>query len=515
MGTKNLNSATDLITFTRASGGTALRKISYGSELVTNGDFATDTDWTLGDGWTISGGVAVGTNTFRELVSNTATIIAGRTYIVTFEITSYTAGRVKAKVGSTLGTYRDSVGVYTETITATNTDNARIVRSDLNFTGSIDNVSVKEVTFDQPDGTLQLFNHPDNVPRIEYDADGTVKGLLIEEARTNLLTYSEDFSNAAYSKTDCSVTSNATTAPDGTTTADKLSFATTNNSFHFISKGITMGAESHTVSAFFKAGEVASASIFLSRGGNVGGSFNLSTGVATASGTGNTANMVDVGNGWYHCSVTNDGSTDIDNSIRLGIGNGALSSFVGVIGQGIFAWGAQLEAGAFPTSYIPTTGATATRAADVASIPTANFGYNSDAGSILVEAQRFGTNAYPRSVMIDAGNESTSIGLGAWGSVTSLTALIKVGGVKQAEMFLGNIGTSAFKNSLAYKENDFAASRDGNTVLTDTSGVVPTGLTTLTIGRNGVTTQFLNGHIKSIQYYPRRLSNAQLQELTT
>ena len=194
------------------------------------------------------------------------------------------------------------------------------------------------------------------------DSDGEIKW-----APHNLLTYSEDFSNAAYSKTDCSVTSNATTAPDGTTTADKLSFATTNNSFHFISKGITMGAESHTVSAFFKAGEVASASIFLSRGGNVGGSFNLSTGVATASGTGNTANMVDVGNGWYHCSVTNDGSTDIDDSIRLGIGNGALSSFVGVIGQGIFAWGAHLyrsdlggmvDNPAQPTgleTYVPTT----------------------------------------------------------------------------------------------------------------------------------------------------------------
>ena len=56
MGTKNFNSATDLITFTRASGGTALRKISYGNELVTNGTFATDSDWSKGAGWTISGG---------------------------------------------------------------------------------------------------------------------------------------------------------------------------------------------------------------------------------------------------------------------------------------------------------------------------------------------------------------------------------------------------------------------------------------------------------------------------
>jgi len=516
MGTKNLNSATDLITFTRASGGTALRKISYGSELVTNGDFATDTDWTLGDGWTISGGVAVGTNTFRELVSNTATVIAGRTYIVTFEITSYTAGRVKAKVGSTLGTYRDSVGVYTETITATNTDNARIVRSDLNFTGSIDNVSVKEVLFDQPDGTLQLFNHTDNVPRIEYDADGTVKGLLIEEARTNLLTYSEDFSNAAYNKTDCSVTSNATTAPDGTTTADKLSFATTNNSFHFISKGITMGAESHTVSAFFKAGEVASASIFLSRGGNVGGSFNLSTGVATASGTGNTANMVDVGNGWYHCSVTNDGSTDIDNSIRLGIGNGALGSFVGVIGQGIFAWGAQLEAGAFPTSYIPTTGSTATRAADLAQIPTSAFGYNNDKGSLVIDVLTpdadqfmilayFNTASYLNSRGFAKANTSSTSSGNHYVNTTfhdGVSTLLQLGTQTQAEYT---------KLGLSYGDNEKGV-RDGGTVLSGTS-LSPSPTRLFLGGRdNGLQSQCW---IKSLKYYPRQLTNTQLQELTT
>ena len=199
------------------------------------------------------------------------------------------------------------------------------------------------------------------------------EGVLHEsEARTNLLTYSQDFSNADYGKTNCSVTSNVTIAPDGTTTADKLLIPTTDNSFHFINQSESMGSAAHTVSVFFKAGEITSASIFLSQNGNVGGSFNLSTGVATASGTGNTASMVDVGNGWYHCSVTNDGSASVS-GIRFGIGNGALTSFVGVIGQGIFAWGAQLEAGATPSSYIPTSGSTVTRAAETLTVSAANM----------------------------------------------------------------------------------------------------------------------------------------------
>ena len=207
-----------------------------------------------------------------------------------------------------------------------------------------------------------------------YNGDAWVnEGVLHEsEARTNLLAYSQDFSNAAYGKTNCSVTSNATIAPDGTTTADKLLIPTTDNSFHFVTQSEPMGAVAHTVSAFFKAGEITSASIFLSQGGNVGGSFNLSTGVATASGIGNTTNMVDVGNGWYHCSVTNDGSASVS-GIRLGIGNGALGSFVGVIGQGIFVWGAQLEAASTPSSYIPTLGSNVTRAAETLTVPAANM----------------------------------------------------------------------------------------------------------------------------------------------
>ena len=338
-------------------------------------------------------------------------------------------------------------------------------------------------TFLGSNGLIQTATN--NTPRIEYNADGTVKGLLIEEARTNLYLNSNQFVSP-WSLIGSTVTASAGTSPTGL--ADAWRWVGDGTSVLY--QGTPYVAGDYTVSAWVKSNG-AGEDTFRLYGLNT-----IISGDFTATSE------------WVRYSYTF--TSAINGSQFSGLTYGTSQGNVDLL-----VYGLQIEAGAFPTSYIPTTGSTATRAADVATIPTANFGYNSNAGSVLVEAQRFGTNNYPRSVMIDAGSESNSIGLGAWGPNTSLTGYIVSGNVVQAAPGTGNVGSSAFKNSLAYKENNFAASRDGGTVVTDTSGVVPTGLTTLRLGRNGVDAQFLNGHIKSIQYYPRRLSNAQLQELTT
>lgn len=106
----------DLITFTRASGGTALRPIGYGSELVTNGTFDTDSDWTKNTGWTISGGVASssGSNNYAG-IGQVKSLTVGKVYSLTFTISSYTSGLLKAGVGNTVGIGYSSTGTFTET----------------------------------------------------------------------------------------------------------------------------------------------------------------------------------------------------------------------------------------------------------------------------------------------------------------------------------------------------------------------------------------------------------------
>ncbi len=112
------------------------------AEYVTNGAFASDTDWTKGTGWTIAAGVATATGAISTVLSQTSaiTLIAGRTYTLTFTVTSFTAGTVTPSVGGTAGTARGSAATFTETIVASTTQ--VLAFTGAGFTGSIDNVTV-------------------------------------------------------------------------------------------------------------------------------------------------------------------------------------------------------------------------------------------------------------------------------------------------------------------------------------------------------------------------------------
>jgi hypothetical protein len=183
--------------------------------------------------------------------------------------------------------------------------------------------------------------------------------------------------------------------------------------------------------------------------------------------------------------------------------------------SGVFLWGAQLEAGSFPTSYISTSGAAASRAADVASIPTSAFGYNQKAGTVVVDFSRdHVSTAYAQIASLDDGSLVDRISLALVGG-SGRRYRADVFDTSVAQFSNANVGdgaTSEMKMALSCAENDFAALIDGGTIATDTSGTL---VNSFVIGNRNGGNAFINGHIKSIQYYPRRLSNAQLQELTS
>ena len=208
--------ATDLIDFTRASKGHALAKVSYGEELVTNGTFDTDSDWTKGSGWSISGGVAVsdGGSTFTELRQTISGFDTDKVYKFSFNLV-VNSGVARFFADGTAYENLTSSGTYEYIIKPTSSAfSPRIQSRSPAFDGTVDNFSVKEVIFNQADGTLQLFEHPNNIPRIEYDADGNLLGLLVEEARTNNFIESEDFTDAAWVSNNSTETLNAT-GPNG------------------------------------------------------------------------------------------------------------------------------------------------------------------------------------------------------------------------------------------------------------------------------------------------------------
>jgi hypothetical protein len=173
---------------------------------------------------------------------------------------------------------------------------------------------------------------------------------------------------------------------------------------------------------------------------------------------------------------------------------------------------AQLEIGAFATSYIPTAGAAVTRTADIVTMTGANFSswYNQTQGTFVVEASTAATSPTAAPILtaqIAGGADRHQL------SMFTATSATVAGGAVQANMGT-NVAQSA-KLAYAYAANDFAVVANGGTVETDTSGTVPSSMTYLTIGKfdfgGGLS---LGGRIPRIRYYPNRLPNAQLQALT-
>jgi hypothetical protein len=363
------------------------------------------------------------------------------------------------------------------------------------------------------------------------------KGLLIEESRTNLLTFSEQFDNAAWTSVNSNVVANDTISPDGQLTADLLESNSASSNSKRRQQSITTTASiNYTFSCFLKLANasIPFAGISLSSTADaasyVTARWDLSNGTntlgtASAGFTFTGQSITPVGNGWYRCSVTGIIGSNTDmvvvifgtiSGTTIGSGVRGAQSYTVAIGDDVcYIWGAQLESGSFSTSYIPTTTATATRAADVAVMTGANFSnwYNAANGTLFSEYINYTTVTGSLFSFDDNTINNRILTLTSGG--TTAAVRVVAGGVNQvsadiATVPVGTVGKIAF----AYKLNDFAASVNASTVVTDTSGTVPAGQIIARIGSNVATAAFLNGHIRRLAFFPRRLADAELQGVT-
>ena len=374
-------------------------------------------------------------------------------------------------------------------------------------------------TFLGSNGLLQTAAN--NVPRIEYDATGAVKGLLIEEARTNLITISGDLSGTGWA---ANMNRGAVTSGSPFGTYQTISPTANSNigsgQIYQIGKTLTSGA---TYVGWALVKYSAGSGWFDINMYDTGDTskrayFDVQNGVVGVKDAANIDHgMVDYGDGWWLCwASANATSTSGGPLYEVPNGNGSTSC---TTTDAILIAGTQYELGAFPTSYIPTTGATATRAIDIAEIPTSAFGYNNDAGSISVEFKSNKPSSLDYGAFVLSDGSPTNRILHFTSSTAHRVASINSNTI-DVNIGAGSRGAPSelVKFAIAFAKNNFAASLNGATAVTDTSVTVPSGLSKLALGYfypTNPNSNLLNGHIKSIQYYPRRLTNTQLQELTT
>ena len=382
------------------------------------------------------------------------------------------------------------------------------------------------VTAYTPTTTAAITNY---IPVLQTAASGVARfdcnpvtreslGLLIEESRTNLFTYSDDFSNAVWNKGTNSITSNTIVSPDGTLDGDKFVEDTTTGA-HSISIAISVTTGTvYTLSVYAKKAERTQCVFVFSSvgfGTTTSDFFDLSNGTVLASQSGG-ASITAVDNDWYRIVTTRTATATASSTFQIRTAASGSSSTVGNGYNGLFIWGAQLEAGAFATSYIPTVASQVTRAADNATMTGTNFSswYNIARGTMYTQAAVIGASTDAVVASINSGNTSTDTRLRVLSSNSSLGFRVFVDGTSQASLSTTNafVVGQDFRLVGAYQVNDFAFCANGTTVSTDTSGTLGSP-TQLQLGSLS-TTSLLNGSIKRFAYYPTRLSNTEMQGLT-
>lgn len=357
-------------------------------------------------------------------------------------------------------------------------------------------------------------------PRYDYDPSvtpATPRGMLIEEQRTNLILQSGDFSNAGWGKTALNTTgtppyANVAVSPDGTTTATKL-IATAVPTPHYVGQivAVTNGA-TYTISVYAKASGYNFLLIQPFAGGDFA-SYNLQTGaVGTVVGSPIATSITSVGNGWYRCSITAAAPTASNSCQIYPMPADNTPTFTGDASSGVLVWGAQIEAGSFATSYIPTTSASVTRVADIVKLSGSALTVAGAAtGSAIVQTSKILSTSPPSGVL--GGDKAVG---GAryllYQSTNDVTLVSAVAaGNNVATLGSGGWKLGPVRSAVGWDANGFSTVGNNGTVLSQTAGKMDTA-TAIYLGALGSSNFPLNGWSASLALYNQRLPDTILKQ---
>ena len=378
------------------------------------------------------------------------------------------------------------------------------------------------LTYLGPDGLLKTAAI--NEPAFNWNPAQNRYELQAWEQRANLLLWSEQFDNAAWSKTGLSVTENDAIAPDGASTADKLTNTSGITSLISMVVAVTPSATNdYYPTLYVKRGNIGSITLNVYYPGNIEDNVTFFLDSGTQSGAPYGEYMLqNLGSGWYRVGyrMTRD-ATGSRASIAYRMWESGRAT--GVAGNYHHVWGAQLEEGAFPTPYSKNEGSTATRGADVISMTGANFSdwFRGDKGTFVVEFTQAVGNNYSgtfRHVLHAVPTSGVNSSIGIFPSGTNKHTLqVRDGAANQAVIEAGtHLETS--KIACSYTKDAFYVVSNGREWVSDLSGNAPTTdpLTRMLIGsvQDGNPLGHLNGGIARIRYWRKALPIGQLQRLS-
>lgn len=363
-------------------------------------------------------------------------------------------------------------------------------------------------------------------PRFDHDPlTGSCKGLLVEPSVTFLDTYSEQFDNATWGKVGCAVADNIAVSSDGTITADKI-YEDNSTGNHEISRYFSPAAStSYTIQVFASAAEIDVVTLRFDSGLNGTGqivTFNLSgDGAYTIINGAPSASITKLDSGKYLCLIT---AMSNGSPATTEIGIATHLNTVGNVGEGVILWGAKIYAGSGPTSYLPTTSAGVTRAADICGVDltrlkdaAGNSLWTGTEGTIVIKGVIPLSISSSSNIICSLDDGTSSNRCYVQLDITGVVyAKIISNGVQTCTLTLGTpqLGED-FSLVVALKDDNNASAYNGSLATQSNLGEIPLSTTTFHIGCNAYGGVQLNSAIKTVKLYNRRIPDEYLPILST
>ena len=456
-------------------------------------------NWTLGTGTTFGNNLVNITQGGNVLEQSGGVFVSGKKFKIQYTISNYVSGSIAVSNVSPT-TYFNSNGIYSYDVVGAG-GNFKYFSN--GFVGSITDISVIEI---QENG----------VPRLDY-TNGTAS-ILLEPQSTNLIPYSEDFSQ--WNKQGSTLTVNQIISPDGNTKGSLLQ--STSTSVAVIEPSglsLTIGV-TYTYTVFVKKSNSQWIRLAHISSSATGCWFDLENGVVGIVNS-ESAKIDEYPNGWYRISNTFVAtSVSTSNSAFIGICDNDGSTNAGAIGQNVYIYGAQLEALSYPTSYIPTSGQSGgvTRAAETLNNAANSDLINSTEGVLYAEISALANGGVgDRYISLGSGSSQNTIQLLFHNTANRVNfRLTKAGSLEVNISDFTFLQTDDLKIACKFKENDFALWINGVERVVDTSGETFSVNTLQEIQfDSGTGASNFYGKCKTVAVFSEALSDTELACLTS